>query len=746
MCAMQHDVADRKLRLLLLSVGSLAAQNVIDALGSRRDQCVLIGSNSEAESAGNFRCDTAYRVPPAASQSEYISRLISLMEEERPDLVIPTRDDDVVALALLRERMPRTHCAVLVGSTATARAWYDKVETARFAERHNLPFAPTAVNRDEALVLARSYGLPLIGKPRAGNGSRGVVLLRSAEEINSAFALRSDLIAQPYLDPPDDIDALTAPFQAGLPFFFSFPHAEQYVITVVVGPEGALSQPFGWLCTLVGGQSIRGERCDDADFFEIALAYARAAASEGWRGPLNVQLKRTANREFVAFELNGRFGGGTAARTCLGFDEVGEAIRRFLPGSAFPTAAGPAARIVQKYLRGHPIPDSGVAALRSQAKWTAPSKTAVPLKRGGKPALRLLLLSVGSLAAQKLTDALGARRDSCVLIGTNSIAETAGNFRCDRVYVVPPASEVGTYLGRLEQLIEAERPDMVIPTRDDDVLALARLRERCDRERPVLLTGSVAAALMMHDKLETARFAGKHGLAFAPTADDLQGALELAHTHGFPLIGKPRRGNATRGVVLLRTRAEIERAFDSASDLLAQAFLDPPPDTDALIAPFAAGLPLFFSFPETRQYFLQIVVGPDGATSRPFATLSAQHCGQAVRTERCDDPELLELARAYALATAAEGWRGPLNVQVKRGAGGKPLAHELNGRFSGGTSARLLLGFDEVAEVIDRFLPGTPFPSIRETESSVVQNYLHTHPIPSEGAAVLGARGSWTRS
>ena len=64
-----------KLRLLLLSSGSLAAQNVIDALGERRERCLLIGVNSLEKSAGNFRCDVVFRVPPASSGAAYIDSI-----------------------------------------------------------------------------------------------------------------------------------------------------------------------------------------------------------------------------------------------------------------------------------------------------------------------------------------------------------------------------------------------------------------------------------------------------------------------------------------------------------------------------------------------------------------------------------------------------------------------------------------------------------------------------------------------
>lgn len=359
-----------KLRLLFLSVGSLSAQNVIDALGARRDSCVLIGTNSIAEAAGNFRCDTIYLVPPAASGAAYIERIAELIQEEQPNLVIPSRDEDVLALAMLGEQLPRSKAIILTGTLAAARVMNDKAETARFAGRHGLPFAPTAETAREALDLAKEHRLPLIGKPRYGNASLGVVLLRSSGEIERAFALRPDLIAQSYLDPPADMDALIAPFDAGLPFFFSFPEPNQYALDVVVGPDGRISNAFGTRSPLVGGRSLQSTRVDDPKLLALGRAYASAAASEGWKGPLNVQLKRTPAGQFVAFELNGRFVGGTGARVHLGFDQIGEVIGRFLPGAAFPSIAASESDEEQRYLYSHPVPREGIAALQTVGRWS----------------------------------------------------------------------------------------------------------------------------------------------------------------------------------------------------------------------------------------------------------------------------------------------------------------------------------------------------------------------------------------
>jgi carbamoylphosphate synthase large subunit len=361
-------MAQSKIRLLLLSVGTLSAQNVLDAIGSRRERCVLLGTNSVADAAGNFRCDVAYLVPPAAAGVAYLERVSDVIRKERPDLVIPCRDDDILALAILGERS-QLRAVLLTGSVAAARVMNDKVETSRFAARHGLPFAPTAATIREALEFAATHSLPLIGKPRCGNASNGVVLLRSTDEIKRAFASRPDLIAQPLLDPPSDIGALLAPCREGLPFFFSFPETRLYLIQAIIGPDGAISHLFGGLATQVMGQSIRMARCDNPDLLEVGQTYCQALADEGWKGPVNVQMKRMPKGDFVAYELNGRFTGGTAARTLLGFDEVAEVIARFLPAADFPSIPAASAELVQNYLASYTVPSAGVAALEVSGRW-----------------------------------------------------------------------------------------------------------------------------------------------------------------------------------------------------------------------------------------------------------------------------------------------------------------------------------------------------------------------------------------
>ena len=48
--------------ILITSVGSLVGHNILESLASRRQEWRIVGVNSLALAANNFRCDAAYLV------------------------------------------------------------------------------------------------------------------------------------------------------------------------------------------------------------------------------------------------------------------------------------------------------------------------------------------------------------------------------------------------------------------------------------------------------------------------------------------------------------------------------------------------------------------------------------------------------------------------------------------------------------------------------------------------------------
>src|SRR5687767_2402758 len=97
------------MELLITSVGSLVGKAILDVLEfpglSRRSPVRVIGTNSVADAANNFRCDRCYLVPQSVT-AEYHARIRAILVEESPDLILCGRDQDALTLSQLKAQHP----------------------------------------------------------------------------------------------------------------------------------------------------------------------------------------------------------------------------------------------------------------------------------------------------------------------------------------------------------------------------------------------------------------------------------------------------------------------------------------------------------------------------------------------------------------------------------------------------------------------------------------------------------------
>jgi hypothetical protein len=341
--------------------------------------------------------------------------------------------------------------------------------------------------------------------------------------------------------------------------------------------------------------------------------------------------------------------------------------------------------------------------------------------------LRLLFVSAGTVVGQKVLATLDGRRDGIELIGTSSVANEPSLFDLDRVHLVPPTLEdPARFERRLLEIVDSERPDLVIPCRDDDVEVLAALGDRRPDLADHLLCGNAATARIVRDKWLSHQFCSERELPFAPSivGGDRDRAAAFLRTHGFPLISKPRRGFSAQGIHLLFSEAQFARALGD-ENLVVQAFLgDDARVTDFLAELDACGIPLFHTL-QGLKHSIQALVGPGGNVARVICTRNLRAERRSKWVEADDDPATAAMGRSLAEALAAHGWRGPLNIQCQRARDGRLLVHEFNGRFTGATSDRWMLGFDEVGATIElftgfRFTPATVRSASREVFESMV--------------------------
>lgn len=312
---------------------------------------------------------------------------------------------------------------------------------------------------------------------------------------------------------------------------------------------------------------------------------------------------------------------------------------------------------------------------------------------------RLLLLSGTSLVGRNVLECLAGRRASIALAGTTSAPDEPAAFDFDAAYLMPEIRrEPDAFAARFREVMAHFEPDLVIPCRDDDVSYLAKEGTREPALARRLLCGDAMVAAAMLDKGESAHFSRRNGLPFVPTLSsggEFDADRRFAAEHGFPLIGKPRHGYASQGVRILLDERQLGHAFRQP-DYVIQKYLGAAEPIRRLVVDWAeGGIPLFHTL-EQGKLSIQALIGPDGVAQDIFCSDNAMRFGRSERVRIVNEPGVMAAVGQWAAAVAEAGWRGPLNIQCHRDARGELTIFEYNGRFTGATAARRLLGFDEV--------------------------------------------------
>jgi carbamoyl-phosphate synthase large subunit len=362
----------------------------------------------------------------------------------------------------------------------------------------------------------------------------------------------------------------------------------------------------------------------------------------------------------------------------------------------------------------------------------------------------ILITSVGSLVGHNILESLAVRRQEWRIVGVNSQPLAANNFRCDVAYLAPETAQEDTFLSRLREILRIEKPAVALAGRDLDLSPLACLKAEPEFTQTLFLSPAAASVPVVNDKYMTWLFAHRHGLPFAATAFDRDELDALISRKGFPLICKSRFGNASRGVFILRSAAEVDAALAEASFVF-QEFLNPPRDLQAILPDFRFGVPLFHNIVEDDHYSAQGLVGAEGELLAFFATLHIMEGGKSISVQPLNESALERITADYARALSPLGYIGPLNFNCKKIGPNHFMPYELNGRFTGASAARALLGHPEVEYALDYFLDGCRPKPRRQSRSDggalrrIVQRQASMHLVDLDAATRLTAAGVWRR-
>lgn len=363
--------------LLLLSGGSQVAQFIAASLQGRRDGLRIVATNSIADDPELWAYDRAYLVPPTSREPEaWRARIVEIISRERPDMIIPCRDDDVEPLALLSEGDAALYARSVCGPSAIAHAFGDKWLSYLLARQQGLAFAESCLASEAPDVLrafVERVGYPVIAKPRDGFSSKGIFLIDSDAQLMH-MRERGNYVLQEYLGNPERFAQFKADLTTvGIPLFHTL-HGEKHSLELMFSPD---STPHGVFATY-NEQRFRARfvrpNIEDATL-ALGAECNRVFSKLGWRGPLNVQCQLDRHGAVKIHEFNGRYGALAAERTLLGYDEVSLGIRLFAGYDVPPSRwdREPARWACAQLVSRAPIP-SHVEALNRDGVWDRPAQ------------------------------------------------------------------------------------------------------------------------------------------------------------------------------------------------------------------------------------------------------------------------------------------------------------------------------------------------------------------------------------
>ena len=298
---------------------------------------------------------------------------------------------------------------------------------------------------------------------------------------------------------------------------------------------------------------------------------------------------------------------------------------------------------------------------------------------------KLLITSVGSGVGHAILAALRRSEASWYVVGVNSEAFSAGVFDCDSAWLAPPVAQREAFEERLLEVVEAERPALIVPGRDDDLPILAARRERLADLGAFALVGSREAVDICSDKYRTAKVFRAAGLPFTETAASREEIEALLDACGFPLLAKPRRGYGSRGVRVLFDRDGIEAALAGGVEMVVQEYLVPGSWNKARGEISRADVERDGVLRQEDELSVQVLLGRGGKALGVIATRADKAHGDSLAIEVLDEPPFEVVAREGAELLGRHGMIGPCGITGRWLADGSWGYYEVNARCAGAT-------------------------------------------------------------
>jgi carbamoyl-phosphate synthase large subunit len=284
------QVPDTRVGVMVTGAGGPAAIAMMKSL--RNDPFVeLIAADMDPWAAGLYLVRPEHRtLLPAGDAPDFAEAVLDRCLALDARIVIPTVDSELGPLAEMRDSFTVAGIELMLATADALRLTLDKLA---LIQRCRDVVRVPRTERFDAEVDPASWAYPVIVKPRAGSGSRGITLVRSSAAL-TAMTPSPDYIVQEYLP------------------------GEEYSIDVLADRGGHVISSVPRVRAKVdSGVSVAGRTVHDPQLEEFGTAVAEAV---GLTYIANVQCRRDTTGEPALLEVNPRAPGTLPLTVASGVD------------------------------------------------------------------------------------------------------------------------------------------------------------------------------------------------------------------------------------------------------------------------------------------------------------------------------------------------------------------------------------------------------------------------------------------
>lgn len=331
----------------------------------------------------------------------------------------------------------------------------------------------------------------------------------------------------------------------------------------------------------------------------------------------------------------------------------------------------------------------------------------------------LVTAVAGGSIGEQICKALRLGRNAYALTATNTSMHLTSVVQPDHSAVLPSAISE-TYIPEILTLVKQRGIEFIIPGSEPELIVLSSNREAFSGSGARLLINSESVVSSCLDKLSTNRMLKEKGFAVPDTFSVKQPADLTKQEARFPCVVKSARGSGSAAAFLAQTSGElqffVQYLMESGAVPVVQEYIGDANNEFTVGVLHDPDGKLMGSVVIHRQILSGLsnrLRVPNRTSNSGAGEILALSSG-ITQGKIVDFPALRKQAESIA---AAIGSTGPLNIQG-RWDGKQFQPFEINPRFSGTTSVRAMIGFNEPEILINWHLhiPMEQRPQLQEME------------------------------